>query len=88
MENEIQKKAKKLNFCRHSVGHNLIENEKCIVFPIKEQEWKIHTDMYLNCVSASDGLICNGGPLEIILPRDIIAFLVCVSMPYDIHTME
>lgn len=81
------KKAKKLNFCRHSVGHNFIGNGKCIVVPIKEQEWRIHTDMYLNCVSASDGLICNDGPLEIILPCDIIA-LVCVSMLYDVHTIE
>ena len=52
-----------------------------VLCPILEQEWRIHTDVYLNCFS-------QGGLLESILPCDIIAFLVCVSMPYEGHTVE
>lgn len=66
------------------MGYNLIENGKSIVVSIKEHGWRTHTEMYLNCVSASDGLLYNGGPLEIILPCDSIAFLVCVSIHCDV----
>lgn len=59
-----------------------------VLCPVLEQEWRIHIDVYLNCVSARDGLMCSGGPLESLLPCDIIAFLVCVSMPYEGHTVE
>lgn len=51
-----------------------------VLCPVLEQEWRIHTDVYLNCFS-------QGGLLESILPCDI-AFLVCVSMPYEGHTVE
>jgi hypothetical protein len=52
------------------------------VVSVKEQEWRTHAEMYLDCVSVSDGLICNGGPC------DSIAFLVCVSRHCDVYTLE